>query len=105
MTIVKTMATTTAKIGPKMYFNKKANICETINNKMIIGLKTNIAITNKRYIISNLKNESFVGNLTFSLSQLSSKMCFIVIILFGRNPFLYWSIICDTVYTLLYNIS
>ena len=42
ITIIKTIATTTANIGPKMNFNKNANICATINNKMIIGLKTNI---------------------------------------------------------------
>ena len=42
ITIIKTTATTTDNIGPKMNFNKNANICATINNKMIIGLKTNI---------------------------------------------------------------
>ena len=33
--MVKTIATRTANIGPKMNFNKNANICATINNKMM----------------------------------------------------------------------
>ena len=105
ITIVKTTATRTAKIGPKINFNKNAKICETISNRIIVGFILNIIITNKRYIMSNLNTESFVGNLTVSLSQESSNIFFTVIILLGRYPCLYWSIICDTVYTLLYNIS